>query len=121
MTDFDLIEFTTEEADVLALGWLEALLMARIPECPVADDEVRFLCVLTPKVAGVLREHIVRSADVLEECIRFHEPYHVHPDPMRDPNALLEQIYPMQQDGDDIRRRLQNAISLLRGKLAARP
>ena len=94
--------------------------MSRIDGCPVDSGDIVLLDLLTQKADGVSRAKVEESVAALESCAAFFEPYYVYPDLERDSGAFLDQIYPMQQNSESIRRRFRNAISLLRSKLGAK-
>lgn len=107
------IEFTEPEADILALGWHEAILISRVPDCPVTTDHIVLLDTLTHRVGEVLLDTVTQSIDALTQCQSFASRYRIEARPQTDSPEALEQIYPMQQNSQLLDRRFNDAIHLL--------
>lgn len=112
------VEFTTEEEEILSLGWHEALLMSMIENFPGDKNRVRFLDILTRHPRGLAQDkNIIESVKVLEECLEFfNTKYKSDPDPEGDSTKLLDDLYTDQLRSDTICRRIKRAIEVFKSK-----
>lgn len=113
-----IIEFTEAEADILALGFHDAVLLGGMENPPVPRGDIVRLDLLVSSSQGVLSQNVEEAARVLETCLEFFKVrFRVEVDHDRDDADMMDVIYPIQQDHNLIIRRYNDAIALLRRKL----